>query len=259
MNTYIKPFNLFTINENTKPSKEELVKSINYFERNNPKDSPEDLSHFDSISQMLEEDCSKFINELKSKGGDLLFRGIMEIPYNNDMGIWVKTPIKNRSPLDTNTLISSAFDDYFKEKVNIPLRSQGVFTTKDPNVAKGYSGFSNTDDQFDRSRKSYIFFPIGDYRYFWNPEIIDLFNDISDEDWYSYLTDKMILDPDLHIEDYISKSEYDIEGEIKEVVDGYKEGGLNEVSIQEVTFILKKYYIIDEKYYYKIKEWLKIK
>jgi len=44
--------------------------------------------------------------------------------------------------------------------------------------------------------------------------------------------------------------------DIKYIVDGYKSGNIEDVDRQEITFIADKYYLIDEKYYFKIKDWL---
>ena len=183
-----------------------------------------------------------------------------------------------------------------------------------------------------------MFFPIGsDYRYFWNPNIWDLYSDIEGEDWYyrsgldrdglyyeyldtygdprevSYLSldfghyqffgqdlkgvndvigyiidnkekfglesngegcytkdDKIIICddsdinitelkwiPDLTFEEWLDDNKADDPYEhVSKIVDGYQEGNLDKVKKQEITFITDNYYILDEKYYFLIKDWL---
>lgn len=306
-----------------------------------------------NIIKVLERDCAPFINELISTGGDMLFRGISgklvlgqpisfseyRVEYDNELvdGLYIKSRRKDRYTLDINQNISQIFDDYFQQKFDIRLRSSGVFATKDPVSAYSYSQY---DTKLKR-RKAYMFFPIGEYKYYWNPKILDLFSDIELEPWY-YRFDmddsieiewqdiygdprlvswsnhqghfrlfgkdipvnkfadipKWIIDnkdefglipngmgcytkdgkvilcyntslnnimdmewiPEVTFEDYLSNNKpeepYD---EIDKIVSGYKDSGLGEVKRQEITFDCDKYYSIDEKYYFAIKQWLQSK
>lgn len=301
---------------------------------------------FDDIVEILEKDCSEFISELVSSGGDLLFRGIKSLDsvvvMDNESidGLWVKSARRDRRTLDTNTVVSDLFDDKFDDKFGMRLRSQGVFTTKDPLDATSYSKYHSDI----KRRKSYIFFPIGYYEYFWSPKIDDLFSDIENEPWYQYSNldevdienqwsyiygdprrgwsdnnghfilfgqklpslfrvslkeiPKYIVDnyekfglekngldgflkdgryilnktttfnhiaelewvPDIRLEDYIEDYKNSgISDEINNIVKTYKKGGLDEIKRQEIIFNLSKYYVVDEKYYFKIKEWIKSK
>lgn len=268
---YVEPFKDFFINEDKLYPKDNLNKSIKSFEvriKNKQKNlnrHPRPLSsdfidnyqiqdgEFDKIKRILERDCSKFINEIKSE--DLLFRGMKKLPdntYNNINGIWLKQARKNRSPIDIDTDIDNHFNIFSKEKFGIPLRKQGVFATKDPLIAKGFSDHLKT-------QRPYIFFPIGDYKYFWNPEITDLYNYLEDQEWYNDFESEKRLE-DINFYDYHKKRAksdgYDPMDEIKHIVQNYKQGGLSEVKTHELTFILDKYYVIHQKYYFKIKEWL---
>ena len=232
------------------------------------KDSIELLEKFNDIKNILSKDCSSFISELKSSGDNLLFRGVKKIREGSDSpidGLYVKTPRKNRMPLDTESNISDMFDDDFEQKFEIRLRSEGVFATKDPKAASTYSEY----DINIKGRKSFIFFPIGDYEYFWNPNIFDLFSDIENEEWY-YGVDKDIDSlrdeyedmyfgetPDIEFEDWlIDNKPVGPYQNVTNIVSGYVKGGLDKVKDQEITFSLNKYYIVDEKYYYLLKDWI---
>lgn len=306
-----------------------------------------------NIIKVLERDCGPFINELVSTGGDMLFRGISgkpisfseyKVEYDNELvdGLYIKSRRKDRYTLDIKPDISQIFDDYFQQQFDFRLRSSGVFATKDPVSAASYSQY---DTQLKR-RKAYMFFPIGEYKYYWNPEILDLFSDIENEPWYyrfgmddetlhyewqdiygdprlvswsnhqghfrlfgkdiiitqhvnkfidipkwiidnkdefglipnemgcytkdgkvilcnySNFKDIMAMEwiPEVTFEDYLEKNKpeepYD---EINKIVSGYKDSGLGEVKRQEITFDCDKYYSIDEKYYFAIKQWLQSK
>ena len=118
----------------------------------------------------------------------------------------------------------------------IKLRSEGVFATKDPKDAKVYSGYDN----IRKRRQPYLFFPIGDYQYFYNPDVYDLYWEIRDQDWYyNYLTNDNI--------------ELDIE-QIEDLVNGYEKGNFKDITYQEITFICDEYYLVDDVFLFKILE-----
>jgi len=144
--------------------------------------------NFDKIEKILKRDCSQFIREIKNSNS-IVFRGFKKIgsPHTEDeesiIGLYKKERIRGRYPLDLRGDLSEDLDDLFTKKFNFRLRSDGIFTTKIPNIAEGYSDCT-------KKRKAYIFFPIGDYDYYWNPQIDDLFSMLEDEDWYKYYHDE---------------------------------------------------------------------
>lgn len=307
------------------------------------RDKEEDLSQFDLIIKLIEKDCGPYINELISTKSEILFRGIKtlrEYPVTIDEesigGLWVKKRRSGRYTLDTNPGISEIFDDYFEKKFNIRLRSEGVFATKDPMSASSYSQYNTKL----KRRKSYLFFPIGDYDYYWNPKILDLFSDIENDPWYSrYVLDddalfykwqniygdprltwskgdgnyrlfgydipyvpneklanwiiensdkfglvsndkgcytkdgkiivcnnmnyKNIMSiewiPSVTFEDYSQNKSEEPYQEVLDIVDGYQKGGLESIKRHEITFDVDRYYVLDEKYYFKFKQWLQSK
>jgi hypothetical protein len=144
-------------------------------------------NNFDDVIKILERDCSTFLREIK-KSKSVVFRGFKKIgsPHTEDEesipGLYKKERRRGRNTLDLRRDLSDDLDDIFIKMFNFNLRSDGIFTTKSPSTAAGYS-----DNQTDfRYKRSYIFFPIGDYDYYWNPDIDDLFSHVEDEDWYRY-------------------------------------------------------------------------
>lgn len=364
---YLKHINEFFSTKNPWTSPEdiekvksnELNKSIKYFEsrlsdliKTGHYDKPEDLeTPFSDIKRILERDCSEFIRELKSSGS-LLFRGIMSLRNgpvveddNTISGLWLKEARKSRYTVDMDPDISYVFDDKFKELFDVKLRSEGVFATKNPITASDYSSFTGEN----RYKKAYLFFPIGSYRYFWNPKIYDLFSDIENERWYytyqnndltyeyndiygdprrntwlqsigynkdskghfrlfgkdipdmpfkdivKYITDnhkefgledngikskddikcynkdgKVVICtnmslanvsslewvPNISYDQFLKENEEDPDKEIDRIVNGYVESNLEKAKDQEITFKVDKYYVIDEEYYFMIKDWL---
>lgn len=299
------------------------------------------IKSFDDIKKILLRDCGEFINELKSSGDNLLFRGIKKLrqgPVVEDEksidGLYVKTPRKRRYTLDIEPDVSDMFDDHFEQQFGIRLRSKGVFATKDSHEASGYSEYDNTI----KGRKAFMFFPIGNYEYFWNPNINDLYSDIEGQRWYyrswfdedalynewldSYADPRdyryvepngyyqlfgydlkgvdesdivqhiidskdkiglkkngtcytkegriIICDdskinnigdlkwiPDVSFEDWLKENRpEDPYQYVSNIVEGYVRGQLDKVKRQEITFDLDNYYIVDDKYYFLMKEWL---
>lgn len=341
---YIFNYKNFKLNESSVGINTNLSDRIASYESSLPIHKDVELSSFDDIIKILERDCSEFINELVSSGGDLLFRGIKSLDgvvvedEKSIDGLWVKSARRDRRTLDTNPDVSDLFDDMFEDKFGMRLRRQGVFATKDPQDANTYSKYHSDI----KKRKSYIFFPIGYYEYFWSPKVYDLFSDIEREKWYlyynfggsdfeyewsylygdprkdafgdargyfklfgkkipssviphripSYIIDnyekfglektdsdsftkdgKVILHkttifnhiselewvPDMELGEYIEDKKADVENEVYEIVKNYKKDGLDEIKRQEIIFNLSTYYVVDEKYYFKIKEWIKSK
>lgn len=291
---------------------------------------------FEKIKSILESDCKDFINELvESKNDNFIFRGVRDVGLNVDeiSGLYQKNSRTDRRPLDMYWEISELFDNIFEDVIGVPLRRVGVFTSKNPTIAGGYSNFKYTNP--------FIFFPINDYNYYWNPDIQDLYSHVEYLDWY-YTDEYMIEDewnshysnplqnrfssglgnlslngveipkmnkddivdyicknykkyglepngmgcyvnsndivvicdntslghidglewePEIELDDYIKERMASINKEqgVRDIVNGYTNSGLEHVTLQEISFVTKKYYLIDVKYYFKLKEWLQSK
>lgn len=291
---------------------------------------------FEKIKTILESDCQEFINELvESKCDKLIFRGIRgDVGENIEVdGLYIKSSRNNRRPLDMYHETSDLFDEIFTEYIGVPLRRAGIFTTKNPIIAGGYSSY--------KYPLPFIFFPIGDYKYYWNPDIQDLYSHVEHEIWY-YTDEYMLEDewrtkyenplvyqfsaamgkfllngeevphkfkdemvdyicnnhqkyglkpngngcyvnsndeviicdnsrpsgisnlkwiPEIEVDDYIRRGLENINREqgVRDIVNGYTDKGIEHVILQEITFVADKFYLIDAKYYFKIKEWLESK
>ncbi len=182
--------------------------------------------NWEEIITVLENECGEFLTSLK-QNKEVIFRGVSEDPgYGKVYGMLEKTPRTDRNPMDMNKEISDEIDDWFLHKFGERLRSNGVFATKDYPTSKKYG----------KEQQSSIVFPVDGYKCFWNPDIIDLWVELRDSAWYrSFVLGKRHLD-----------GEFERRNGIESIVNGYTEGRLEEVKKQEITFICKKYFVIDD-------------
>lgn len=249
---------------------------------------------FLNIKEILERDCKKFLDELKSKNQKPLFRGVRN-KDDVDNGIYTKSSRTDRRSKDSDPGFSELFDKKFEEVLGVRLRSNGVFVTKNPNTSQDYG-------------TSFMFFPVGDYEYYANPKINDLYSNISDNfsdeqslkfTWqyrynrpytgsfhlsdsdgkYSYndkIYSKSLEDsikdikndyselsyknntemkalmewvPDVSWEDYLKEKVEKQNKMAEEIVNGYEEGKMENIKMEEITFICDKYYLVDTGFY----------
>ena len=189
--------------------------------------------NFDKIVDVLSNECSDFLDLLEKWKIKGVFRGISSAYLSNPIvdGFWKKTTQKNREPRDINPVIDKKLNVEFIKKFGIPIRSSGVFATKDISIATDYGNHPF----FNGRQESFLFFPKNGFRYFWNPQIDDLFTELRDNTtWYE-------KDPF-----FWNSSE---KRDFQKIIDGYQEGGIEKVKWQELTFICDEYYLVDLDYY----------
>lgn len=225
---------------------------------------------FEPIRQQLESECSRFINELKESKSDIIWRGSARGPVENSYGvignkdsiIELRKVRKNRRPRDIDFEIQELFDYYTRKHFNVALRSSGVFTTK------SYVDSSEYGIPF-------IFFPIGNYEYYWNSNIKDLYSkfedlpiaeyfigrrddylrDMFNEEWLELNEDpgKSAKEIDDWYEEKSRESIEEFEDYVEDIVRDYKSNkssSLGEIADQEILFICDKYYLVNPAYAY---------
>lgn len=230
---------------------------------------------FNDIKEILERDCKPFLNllissnEQNSKTRSLFFRGYERGSQGlgkGNKGLYKKERRDDRRPKDTDIDVQIAIDDKFEQKFGYRLRSEGIFTTKSTSTSEQYGW-------------PYIFFPIGDFDFFYSDTITDLFNDIESNDWYYYVSSKENRDFLMDFleyrygyvpEDFDDKEEYEkkLDDAHDELIDeydtflfdverSYKKGtDFSEIKNQETIFICDEYYLLDPKYIEDIIYWL---
>lgn len=169
---YMKTYEFFSsgFGSNTSIRFSSLGSFITWAEKRYKEEEYDD-EEFEEIISILEDECKEFLDEVKESKVGPIFRGAKNIDDTYTKGLGVKGSRIDRAPLDTRKNVSEILDNCFEEKFGLKLRSSGVFASKLPTVASDYG-------------RPYLFFPIGDYEYFWNTDVKDLYGDIEGTHWY---------------------------------------------------------------------------
>ena len=114
----------------------------------------------DECADLIVKECKPFLKEF---GKAPIWRGTKRAPHYDDV-YGIQTARTDRRPKDTDQDVSDFMDTYFKKKYGWKWRSEGVFT----------STYTNVDSYGERC----LFFPVGNYKYLFHPEIADT-NDIT--------------------------------------------------------------------------------
>lgn len=114
----------------------------------------EENQTYEDILQILQKDCKKYLNEMKNT---ILYRG-STVKVEN---IAKKhAHLEDRTPMSTPKHIHDELNDAFNTIFGWKVRN-GIFTTSNIDTTLAYG-------------RSYMFFPIGDYKYCYSPQIHDL-------------------------------------------------------------------------------------
>ena len=105
--------------------------------------------------------CKQFMRIINDLEGFQLLRGYKHGTSN----FFKKSVRKDRRPSDTNKLVHDVMDELFYKKFKVKARSECLFVTGDYKFARGYG-------------KTYIIYPIGPFKFYWNPDIEDLYADL---------------------------------------------------------------------------------
>lgn len=113
------------------------------------------------IMNLIKKDCKPW---QKQSNGYLAYRGM-----NGQPNFLKKKVRTDRKPKDTPQDVSDAFDVVAKKKFGWKPRSEGMFCTGMPEVAKYYG-------------LVYSVWPIGAFKFIWSPDIEDFNNEYEDAD-----------------------------------------------------------------------------
>jgi len=188
----------------------------------------EDIS-IDEITKLIKRDCKKFL--ISSKNNPV-FRGI-----NSNKIFDIKTPRKDRRPKDTEQKYHEMFDKTFMKYHGIRARSEGVFVTGDLSEASLYGN-------------PYTVFPIGNFKFLWNPNIFDLTMAVSPK--MVYKTSNIFWK--FMIKTGIVTTEM-TQDQINSIVKEYMSTNLVKAirSGNEIMIFCKKYYIVNWNTYLNMK------
>ena len=123
----------------------------------------------DEITFLLKRDCAPYLKQLKGIK-NFIYRGT-----NHQVERIRKFKAReNRTPTDTDIRVHNMLDSIFRKKFGWKARSEGVFTSSDTNLPD----YGTT----------YLFFPIGQFKYLWSPKIDDLYGYLDGQDiYYNYI------------------------------------------------------------------------
>jgi len=126
------------------------------------------ISDVDMINILIN-DCKPFLKDLlKYLKNDKLF---LLSGRQNNVNFFKGKVRTNRKPKDTPVEYHNYIDKLFNNKFGWKARSNVIFCTSVLSAAEEYGYVV------------YMIFPIGKYKYLWNPKIDDLYNDVFEEEY----------------------------------------------------------------------------
>lgn len=129
---------------------EDIEKELQYY-------NPIERTEIDVAWNKIQKECKPFLRDIKN-ADSFLYRGMM-----HGKGTFFKKKVrKNRVPTTTTKSLHEAYDRYFNEKFGWKARSNGLFVTGSTNDAGSYG-------------RTYMIFPIGNYKFVWSEDVGDLF------------------------------------------------------------------------------------
>lgn len=191
----------------------------------------------EEVREILQKDCTKYLKEVGF--GQKLYRGTKRKVKD----ITKFKPRQERKPRDTPLEVHKYLDKLFSQKFGWKARSSGVFVCADKRVVKIYG-------------TPYVFFPIGNYKYLWSPEVRDLTTELDriivdyEYDFRPSAADSQELtnlkDPDIKWKDVLGNIE--VIKELKQLVLSYKENKILTAQDKdtEIMFSCLEYYLVEE-------------
>jgi len=173
----------------------------------------------ENVIKILVSSCQPFLKEIKNGRNGFLYRG--KNSYSAASIERFSSRI-DRKPKDMSALNHDILDELFEKKFGWKSRSEGVFCSGHPSIAARYGSI-------------YIFFPIGEYKYLWSPEIKDLFDRVRMKSW-SWLEKGT---REVRVAERLEN--------LRGMVDTYKDNDLKEAmySGNEISVKCKTFYLVD--------------
>lgn len=150
--------------------------------------------------------------------GDFLYRGSKSY-YLSDKRSVIKTKSRtDRQPLDTDKSLHELLDELFLEYKGWRARSEGVFVTSNRSSAHAYG-------------KVFIMFPIGSFKFLYNPDVVDLTNRLNE----LYIYSRVMGEPEKY-------------EKLLKVIKGYTNKNLTTATDKDVEIMIKckEYFLVDD-------------
>lgn len=117
----------------------------------------------DEAVELIKRDCSFYLKHAPYLNSRIqMWRGIsyLAVPFSKQKAK------KWRLPLHTPQKLHDSLNNFFVEKFGWPARS-GTFVSWDIDTAASYGDL-------------YAIFPIGEFKYVWSPDVVDLYENLTD-------------------------------------------------------------------------------
>ena len=137
------------------------------------------------LKDMLQHDCEYFLDQSCNSG--FLVRGMKsmgrakykELPHPRDpehtsVPYWENYTRQDRSPTDTSQKTHEMLDRWFDQAFGLRARSQALFC-----MGSSDRGVKATKQYGD----TFIIMPVGEFKYVWSPEVIDLYAETAGINW----------------------------------------------------------------------------
>jgi len=181
---------------------------------------------FLDLTRLIFTKCKPYLNNMKKRPEiTRLFSGMDS--YKNVDTIQIK---KNRAPKDTPLALHRDFDDLFYKKFGWKARSEAAFCTTNSMYISSTFG------------KSYVFFPIGNFKVLYHKHISDLLEVLEELEIVDYTTELMIDDMV-----FLKERLFDVVKEYKQETNTISADILKRPV--ELMFKCSAYYLVNEKVY----------
>lgn len=192
------------------------------------------------ICSIIMKECMPFIEELRKTNikDKLLYRG--DFIDNRETKIIKLKSFKKREPKDTPLVIQKKVDAILYKKFGWRPRKNGVFTT-------------TSDQQASKYGYLFLFFPIGDFEYVYNPNINDMYGFLSYDTEPQIVENGKLCDVDFEGNAITTK---DVDKAIEELTKNYQNDNFKKAleSKVEIMFKCDNYYLVNVSYEDKLKE-----
>jgi len=179
----------------------------------------------DELASLLDKKCKLWFKEVGNynDAGNPVYRGVKE--SIGTFRIKKGTRTKDRVPKLTQKEVFEIFDKAFAEEFGWWVRSRGIFTG-DEQIAYSYGS-------------SYMFFPIGQYKYVWSHRYRKVWHNLTNPGTWDNMSDDQ---RELHLDDI----EYEAQEAVKYYNDNNIKRAIRMLEKYEAIFQCKSYVLVDD-------------
>lgn len=182
----------------------------------------ESTLNIQDIVDNIKKKCAPYFKKA-GPTGDFLYRGVRSSSLSDKRLVHKVKPRTDRRPLDTDKSLHALLDELFLKHKGWKARSEGVFLTSNRSTARAYG-------------KVFVMFPIGSFKFLYNPDIVDLTNYLNASNIHSASDAQNVFnDHPNAVEDMLK------------VIKGYTNKNLSAGTNKDVEVMIKckEYFLVD--------------